>query len=88
MAGVEKHLLDRQGGEVARTTSIVRYLPGSRFERHNHCGGEEILVLEGTLSDELGAYPAGTYLLNPGGSAHAPSSKEGCTLLVKLQQMH
>jgi len=88
MAGVERRLLDRQGGEVARATSIVRYLPGSRFERHIHGGGEEILVLEGTFSDELGDYPAGTYLRNPAGSAHAPSSEGGCTLLVKLRQMH
>ena len=88
MAGVERRMLDRRGGEVARATSIVRYAPGSRFERHSHGGGEEILVLEGTFSDELGDYPAGTYLRNPSGSAHAPSSASGCTLLVKLQQMH
>jgi hypothetical protein len=88
MAGVERRLLDRQGDELARATSIVRYLPGSRFERHHHGGGEEILVLEGTFTDELGDYPAGTYLRNPTGSAHAPSSNEGCTLLVKLRQMH
>ena len=88
MAGVERRLLDRQGGEVARATSIVRYAPGSSFERHRHGGGEEILVLEGTFSDELGDYPAGSYLRNPVGSAHAPFSEQGCTLLVKLHQMH
>ena len=42
-----------------------------RFDRHTHGGGEEILVLEGTFSDELGDYLAGTYLRNPAGSAHA-----------------
>ncbi len=88
MAGVERRILDRRGGEVARATSIVRYAPGSRFERHSHGGGEEILVLEGTFSDELGDYPAGTYLRNPVGSSHAPFSELGCTILVKLQQMH
>jgi anti-sigma factor ChrR (cupin superfamily) len=88
MEGVERRLLDRRGAEVARATSIVRYAPGSRFERHSHGGGEEILVLEGTFSDEHGAYPAGTYLRNPVGSSHAPFSAPGCTLLVKLQQMH
>jgi anti-sigma factor ChrR (cupin superfamily) len=88
MAGVERRLLDRSGGEIARATSIVRYAPGSRFERHHHGGGEEILVLEGTFADELGHYPAGTYLRNPAGSSHAPFSPEGCTLLVKLRQMH
>ena len=88
MAGVERRLLDRNGGEVARATSIVRYAPGSRFERHFHGGGEEILVLEGTFSDEQGDYPAGSYLRNPAGSSHAPFSVAGCTILVKLHQMH
>jgi anti-sigma factor ChrR (cupin superfamily) len=88
MAGVERRLLDRRGGEVARATSIVRYAPGSRFERHVHAGGEEILVLEGTFADEHGDYAAGTYLRNPAGSSHGPFSTGGCTLLVKLQQMH
>ncbi|MFO7630004.1 MAG: cupin domain-containing protein [Prochlorococcaceae cyanobacterium] len=88
MAGVERRLLDRCGGEVARATSIVRYSPGSSFERHTHPGGEEILVLEGVFSDEQGDYPKGTYLRNPIGSCHAPFSQEGCTILVKLQQMH
>ncbi len=88
MAGVERRMLDRRGGEVARATSIVRYAPGSRFERHVHGGGEEVLVLEGTFSDEHGDYSAGTYLRNPVGSSHTPFSEEGCTILVKLQQMH
>jgi len=88
MAGVERRLLDRRGAEVARATSIVRYAPGSRFARHSHGGGEEILVLAGTFSDEQGNYQVGTYLRNPVGSSHAPFSEGGCTLLVKLQQMH
>lgn len=88
MAGVERRLLDRCGEEVARATSIVRYAPGSRFAPHGHGGGEEILVLAGTLSDEQGDYSTGTYLRNPAGTSHAPFSETGCTLLVKLQQMH
>jgi anti-sigma factor ChrR (cupin superfamily) len=74
------------GGEVARATSMVRYAPGSRFDRHVHGGGEEFLVLEGTFSDEHGDYPAGTYVRNPPGSAHTPYSEQGCTLFVKLWQ--
>jgi anti-sigma factor ChrR (cupin superfamily) len=88
MAGVERRMLDRCGAEVARASSIVRYAAGSAFGLHSHGGGEEILVLEGTFSDEVGDYPAGTYLRNPVGSAHAPYSEMGCTILVKLQQMH
>ena len=88
LAGVERRLLHCRGGEVAGATSIVRCAPGSCIERHVHAGGEEILVLEGTFADEHGDYAAGTYLRNPAGSSHAPFSEAGCTLLVKLQQMH
>jgi anti-sigma factor ChrR (cupin superfamily) len=84
--GVVRRMLDRVGGEVARATSVVRYLPGSRFERHVHGGGEEIFVLEGVFSDERGDYPAGWYLRNPPGSSHAPFSREGCLIFVKLWQ--
>ena len=86
LPGVERRMLDRVGDEVARATSVVRYAPGSRFERHVHGGGEEILVLEGIFSDEAGEHPAGTYLRNPPGSAHAPFSRDGCLLFVKLHQ--
>ena len=86
-AGVSRRMLERDGGEVARATSIVRYAPGSAFAGHTHGGGEEILVLEGTLHDEHGVYGPGTYIHNPVGSAHAPSSPEGCTLFVKLRHL-
>ena len=86
MPGVERRMLDRIGEEVARATSIVRYAAGSRFSEHQHPGGEEFLVLDGVFSDERGDYPAGTYVRNPIGSHHAPFSREGCTIFVKLMQ--
>jgi len=85
--GVERRFLERDGGEVARATSIVRYAPGSAFPAHEHGGGEEYLVLEGTFSDEHGDFPVGTYVRNPPGTSHAPFSREGCTIFVKLRQM-
>lgn len=85
--GVERVMLDRVGAEQARATSIVRYAPESCFPRHQHPGGEEILVLSGTFSEDGMHYPAGWYLRNPPGSGHQPSSREGCTIFVKLQQM-
>jgi len=136
-SGVERKMLDRVGGEVARATSIVRYQPGSRFpehthgggeapvsidsstaaftpglvdgltvcplhqhktestalvrwqpgthfNRHTHFGGEEIYVIEGVFEDEQGVYPAGTWLRNPHGSAHTPFSNAGCLIYVKV----
>lgn len=72
--------------ESGQVTSLVRYQPGSQFPAHAHPDGEEILVLDGVFSDEHGDWPAGTYLLNPEGFRHAPFSKDGCLLFVKLRQ--
>ncbi len=72
--------------ESGQVTSIVRYEPNSSFPAHDHPDGEEILVLDGVFSDEHGDWPAGTYLLNPEGFRHAPFSKDGCLLFVKLRQ--
>lgn len=85
--GVERIMLDRDGAELARATSIVRYAPGSRFKAHEHGQGEEFLVLDGEFRDEHGVYPAGTYVRNPWGTRHGPFSPQGCVLFVKLRQM-
>jgi anti-sigma factor ChrR (cupin superfamily) len=79
-------MLDRDGGEVARATTIVRYAAGARFPTHIHGGGEEFYVLDGVFEDEHGAYPAGTYVRNPPGSRHAPFTDAGCSIFVKLHQ--
>ncbi|RGP40090.1 hypothetical protein BPTFM16_00366 [Altererythrobacter insulae] len=86
MAGVERRMLDRIGGEIARATSIVRYAHGSHFSEHTHSGGEEFIVLEGVFQDEHDDYPAGTYVRNPVGTRHVPRSDDGCTIFVKLWQ--
>ncbi len=86
MTGVWRKPLAREAAEHGHTTSIVRYDPGSSFSSHQHPLGEEILVLEGVFSDQHGNYPAGSYIRNPPGSSHVPHSKEGCVLLVKLDQ--
>jgi anti-sigma factor ChrR (cupin superfamily) len=85
--GVDRKLLERDGEEVARATSLVRYAAGSSFPSHRHDLGEEILVLAGRFSDDSGDFGPGAYVRNPPGSAHAPWSDEGCLLFVKLRQM-
>ena len=86
LPGVERFMLDRVGDEVAVATTIVRYAPGSTFDAHTHALGEEFIVLEGVFSDEHGDFPAGSYVRNPPGTAHAPHSNEGCVIWVKLRQ--
>ena len=43
-------------------------------------------MLEGTFSDHTGDFSAGWYVRNPVKSSHAPFSKEGTKIFVKLGQ--
>jgi anti-sigma factor ChrR (cupin superfamily) len=83
-AGVERPQLERQGEEVARATSIVRYASGSYFATHTHGGGKEILVLKGVFSNEHSGYSRGSWLRSPPGSSHSPRiDPTGASLYVK-----
>lgn len=88
MAGVWRKPLAREEAERGHATSIVKYEAGSFFRSHPHPGGEEIFVIRGTFSDESGDYHAGSYFRNPPGTSHAPHSKSGCELFVKLHQFN
>ena len=79
-AGLSRVALHRHGEEKA---ALVRFAPGARVAHDPHPGGEELLVLEGVLSDEAGDYPAGTWVREPAGSVHAPFSDAGCLIYVK-----
>jgi len=69
-------------------TALVRWAPGTIFNRHTHWGGEEIYVLEGSLEDEFGHYPEGTWIRSPHLSSHQPASPSGCTIFVKTGHLH
>ena len=84
--GILRKKLERELDEIGHATSIVQYSSGASFNFHSHPNGEEIFVLEGSFSDQFGHYKKGTYLRNPPGSMHAPYSKTGCKLFVKLNQ--
>jgi anti-sigma factor ChrR (cupin superfamily) len=83
--GVQRRMVERDGAEKARATSVVKYAPGAQFPPHTHDLGEEIFVLDGVFEDEQGRYPLGSYIRNPPNSSHSPRSKDGCTLFVKLR---
>lgn len=63
---------------------LVELDAGVQVQFHEHPGGEEVFVLEGSISDEDGHYPAGTWFRLPDGSAHAPWTDEGCRLYVRV----
>ena len=64
--------------------ALVRWAPSTRFWRHHHWGGEEILVLDGVFEDEHGTYPKGSWLRSPHLSEHNPfTGPDGALIYVK-----
>tara|TARA_R110001583_G_scaffold21088_4_gene80279 strand:+ start:12771 stop:13433 length:663 start_codon:yes stop_codon:yes gene_type:complete len=64
--------------------ALVKWAANTEFNSHQHWGGEEIFVLEGTLYDEHGCYPKGTWIRSPHLSRHKPFTKEdGALIYVK-----
>mgnify|MGYP006429596615 CR=1 FL=1 len=64
--------------------ALVKWAPNTQFNSHQHWGGEEIFVLEGTFYDEHGSYPQGSWIRSPHLSQHEPFTKEdGALIYVK-----
>lgn len=82
-AGVQYRWLEGGVGSAARATAIVQLAPGAKIAHCTKELGEEIMVLDGELSDGDGSYSKGSYIKNPPGSSHACESASGCTLFVK-----
>jgi len=69
---------------ITEQIALVKWAPNTIFEPHQHWGGEEILVLEGTFYDEHGTYPQGTWMRSPHLSKHCPYTKDdGALIYVK-----
>ena len=64
--------------------ALVKWPAGERFQPHTHFGGEEIFVLNGEFKDELGSYPAGTWIRSPHLSSHNPYVDEDTLIWVKV----
>ena len=65
--------------------SLVKWAPHTQFNPHQHWGGEEILVLEGTFHDEHGSYPKGSWIRSPHMSKHTPFTlADGALIYVKV----
>lgn len=55
---------------------------GGRLPEHDHAGGEEIFVLEGSVRLGAEELRQGDYYFSPPGVSHAAETKEGCSLLI------
>lgn len=69
--------------EHGRPPSILlKFEAGAQYPYHNHPGGEEIFVMEGSCTIEGVELYAGDYLYTPPGLKHGVRSEQGCILLL------
>ena len=74
-------------GQDAKLRSGGRYLlrlePGAIGPLHEHGGGDEFFVIDGSIHDSDGTIMrAGDYAVYKKGSVHWTDAPEGCTLIV------
>ncbi len=87
LAGVQHRALEGGAEAAARATAIVKLAPGAKIGNCTRDLGEEIVVLDGELTDEFGSYGKGSYIKNPPGSSHGCESASGCLLFVKRHHL-
>jgi anti-sigma factor ChrR (cupin superfamily) len=68
---------------LTESSALVYWPAGCKFQPHRHFGGEEIYVISGEFIDELGHYPAGTWLRSPHLSQHNPYVEQDTVIWVK-----
>ena len=64
------------------SAALIKYAVGAQVPLHTHQGYEHIFVLNGSQSDDVGDYQAGTLAINAPGSQHRVKSPQGCIVLA------
>ena len=65
---------------------LLKFEPGATYPAHNHPGGEEVFVVEGSIKFAKDNLNAGDYLYTAINNKHAVWSKAGCIALFIVPQ--
>ena len=79
--GVE--MCQLHGGEQGGGSVLMRFGAGASFPAHEHPGGEELLVLEGSVRLGDAVLDQGDYQWTPPGEIHDVRSEEGALLMIR-----
>ena len=74
-----------QNGPDGPAAAFLRYRPGARVPLHRHRGYEHIYIVRGSQTDPSGRHGAGSFMVNPPGTAHDVVSEDGCLALLVWQ---
>ena len=65
---------------------LLKFNPGAKYPYHNHPGGEELFVMQGSCMVNNTVMNAGDYLYTPAGFKHAVKTETGCELLLIIPE--
>jgi len=80
--GIYRKML--HGDRETEYTSLLKLDPDTRFPKHRHPAGEELLVLEGRIKIEDVWYEAGCYVYTPPAAVHDVFSDTGAVMLLRM----
>ena len=80
--GIHRKML--HGDREKDYTSLLKLDANTRFPRHRHPAGEELLILEGRIRIEGDWYEAGCYVYTPPDAIHDVYSDIGATMLLRM----
>ena len=64
----------------------MRFEPGAKFPAHDHPGGEEVYVVEGSVRIGDKELQTGDYLWTPPGGIHDAQTETGCVLFLSAPE--
>jgi len=67
-------------------TILLKFETGAKYPYHNHPGGEELFVLEGSVVIAGQTLNAGDYLYTPVDFKHSVTTETGCVLLLMIPE--
>jgi anti-sigma factor ChrR (cupin superfamily) len=83
-AGISRKVLELVNDpKKGRETSLLKFAPGARMPTEVLAMRLDVFVLDGTYSDGHGEYGQHTFVRNPAGAQHTPSSPTGCVIYAK-----
>ncbi|HVL59269.1 MAG TPA: cupin domain-containing protein [Burkholderiaceae bacterium] len=83
-SGIHMKTLERfDDPRKGRETALVKFDPGASLPEETLDHRMEIFVISGTYSDGHGDYTERTFIRNPPGFHHRPTSKDGCVIYWK-----
>lgn len=67
-------------------TILLKFEPGAAYPYHNHPGGEEIFVMQGSCFINEIELHSGDYLFTPPGFKHNVRTETGCELMLVIPE--